>query len=181
MHPEDKLKQIFADSLQTQQMSASLLAEHISSAALLMTQSLLSGGKLLCYGDGRASLIARQFCHNMLHGLHTPRPALPALLLDDVAGPVHMLNALGQHNDILLLASFDGEGERIAAAIETAQQRELHLVALTARNGGHTANVLRHHDIEIRIPADEDARILESQCVVVNCLCQLIDQQLLGQ
>ena len=54
------------------------------------------------------------------------------------------------------------------------------MIAVTGRDGGELATHLRPDDIEIRTPADNAARILENHRLVIHCLCDLIDLQLMG-
>jgi D-sedoheptulose 7-phosphate isomerase len=54
------------------------------------------------------------------------------------------------------------------------------IVALTGRNGGEMAKLLTLHDVELRVPSDSTARIQEVHLLIIHCLCDLVDQQLLG-
>lgn len=192
MHFHSTIKQNFLDNIQTQQMAVDMLSGAIESAARMITDSFLAGGKILACGEGAAALLAHQFCHTMLDCHHTPRPALPALSLNHVASAHNLcdnaeghyartLGALGESHDILLTISIDGDDTSIVDAIHTAQERGLAVLALTGMSGGRVADCLQAHDIEIRAPSDNRGRILETQFLVVNCLCELIDRQLLGQ
>ncbi len=182
MNLHDSINRIFTDNRQTQQMAVAMLSDAIANAALLITQSLLSGGKVLCHGNGMAALIAQQFGHNMLAGQHAPRPALPAIVLDgSTVVATRSLSALSQHHDILLLSSLDSNDSSTHDLVDTAHTRELHIIALTGGAGEGLSELLRPHDIEIRVPADNMARTMECQHLIVNCLGELIDQQLLGQ
>jgi D-sedoheptulose 7-phosphate isomerase len=40
-------------------------------------------------------------------------------------------------------------------------------------------SILKDTDIEIRVPSDSTARIQEVHLLVLHCICDLIDQQLL--
>ncbi|HWK55664.1 MAG TPA: hypothetical protein VNR18_14905, partial [Hyphomicrobiales bacterium] len=68
----------------------------------------------------------------------------------------------------------------VIEAIKVAQQRGLHVVALTGKNGGAMRELLRDTDIEICVPSDVTARIQEVHLLVIHCLCDLIDTQLFG-
>ncbi len=185
------IKQNFLDNIQTQQMAVDMLSDAIEQAARMITDCFLAGGKVLACGEGAAVLPAQQFCQTMLDCHQTPRPALPALSLPPVASDhglcetsgryARALSALGESHDLLLAVSIDGDGANVVDAIHTAQERGLGVLALTGMSGGRIADCLQAQDIEIRAPSDNRSRILETQCLVVNCLCELIDQQLLGQ
>ena len=51
---------------------------------------------------------------------------------------------------------------------------------MPGRDGGELARRLFPDDIEIRVPADSTARIQEVHSLVIHCLCDLIDRELLG-
>ncbi|MEJ1415807.1 MAG: phosphoheptose isomerase, partial [Candidatus Sedimenticola sp. (ex Thyasira tokunagai)] len=48
------------------------------------------------------------------------------------------------------------------------------------RDGGRLAGILQPNDIELRVTSDDSARIQEIHLLTIHCLCDLIDQQLLG-
>jgi D-sedoheptulose 7-phosphate isomerase len=53
------------------------------------------------------------------------------------------------------------------------------VVALSGRDGGALAGLLRAADVEIRVPATVTARIQEVHILALHCLCELIDGELL--
>jgi D-sedoheptulose 7-phosphate isomerase len=57
----------------------------------------------------------------------------------------------------------------------------MHIIALTGREGGEMANLIRDDDIEIRVPGWRTARIQEVHIMIIHSLCDLVDRQLLGQ
>jgi D-sedoheptulose 7-phosphate isomerase len=54
------------------------------------------------------------------------------------------------------------------------------VVALTGARGGRLTAVLRDTDVHICVPHDHPARILEVHQLVLHCLCDGVDAQLLG-
>ena len=89
--------------------------------------------------------------------------------------------ALGRPGDVLLAISTSGNSGNVLAAIETAHARDMHVVALTGKNGGKIAKLLGPGDIEIRVPAERTARIQEVHLLAIHCLCDGIDCSLLGE
>jgi len=57
----------------------------------------------------------------------------------------------------------------------------MNVVALTGREGGQAAHLMQNQDIEIRVTHWTTARIQEVHIMIIHSLCDLIDQQLLGQ
>ena len=82
---------------------------------------------------------------------------------------------------MLLACSTSGNSENVLRAIATAHSRGLKVVALTGRDGGAIARSLNPEDIEVRVPADRTCRIQEVRLLVIHCLCDLIDDAILGK
>ncbi len=185
----------FQESISTKQMAADLLAEPIARAAQNMTQCLLNGNKILSCGNGGSAGDAQHFSSEMLNRFEMERPGLPAIALTTDSSTItsiandysyeqifsKQITALGQSGDILLAISTSGNSGNVNKAIEAAHDREMMVVALTGRQGGELANKLAAEDVEIRVPAESTARIQEVHLLVIHCLCDLIDHQLLGQ
>lgn len=55
------------------------------------------------------------------------------------------------------------------------------VIALTGRDGGALAPLLRETDLELRIPSGSTARIQEMHLLLTHCLCDQIDHQLFGE
>ncbi len=184
----------FQESISTKQMAADLLAEPIARAAQSMTQCLLNGGKILSCGNGGSAGDAQHFSSEMLNRFEMERPGLPAIALTTDSSTItsiandysyeqifsKQITALGQSGDILLAISTSGNSGNVNKAVEAAHDREMMVVALTGRQGGELANKLAAEDVEIRVPAESTARIQEVHLLVIHCLCDLIDHQLLG-
>ena len=65
-------------------------------------------------------------------------------------------------------------------AVEAAHEREMTCVALNGRNGGELVSVLSGNDVNICVSDSSTARIQEVHGIIIHCLCDLIDYQLLG-
>lgn len=185
----------FQESISTKQMAADLLAEPIARAAQSMTQCLLNGGKILSCGNGGSAGDAQHFSSEMLNRFEMERPGLPAIALTTDSSTItsiandysyeqifsKQVSALGQSGDILLAISTSGNSGNVNKAVEAAHDRDMLVIALTGRQGGDLADRLSLEDVEIRVPAESTARIQEVHLLVIHCLCDLIDHQLLGQ
>ena len=55
------------------------------------------------------------------------------------------------------------------------------VITLNGRDGGLLANHLGPEDIEIRINAENSAKIRELHLLILHCFCDLIDKSLFGQ
>jgi D-sedoheptulose 7-phosphate isomerase len=190
-----RIKQNFHDSINTKQLAADLLAEPLATAAQMITQCLLGGGKILSCGNGGSAGDAQHFSSEMLNRFEMERPGLPAVALTTDSSTLtsiandysydqvfsKQVSALGQQGDILLAISTSGNSANVNRAIEAAHEREMQVIALSGKQGGDMASLLTADDIEIRVPSDSTARIQEVHLLAIHCICDLVDHQLLGQ
>ncbi len=172
----------------------SSLCELIEFASQKIVESLINDKKILACGNGGSAGDAQHFSSEMLNRFERERPALPAialttdtLTLTSIANDYHFdqvyakqIRALGQPGDILLVYSTSGNSSNIVNAITAAHDKDIHIIALTGKDGGTVASILKESDIEIRVPSVSTARIQEVHLLITHCLCDLIDQQLFG-
>ena len=184
----------FQDSISTKQLAADVLAEPISRAAQTVTQCFLDGGKILSCGNGGSAGDAQHFSSEMLNRFEMERPGLPAIALTTDSSTVtsiandydyslifsKQVTALGQAGDILLAISTSGNSGNVNQAIDAAHDREMNVIALSGKSGGDMTSHLSLNDIEIRVPSESTARIQEVHLLVIHCICDLVDHQLLG-
>lgn len=191
---EERTRQHFEDSIAVKRSSL-VLAPRIAAAARLMTRSLLEDGKILSCGNGGSAADAQHFSSELLNRFELERPGLPAVALTTDSSTLTSISndysfveifakqvrALGSPGDVLLAISTSGNSENVVRAIRAAHERGVRVVALTGRDGGSVAASLKPDDIEIRVPAERTCRVQEVHLLVIHCLCDLIDCELLGQ
>ena len=194
MNLTEAVQKNFAESIETLIEAENRLSTLISQGAELIVNRLLKGGKVLSCGNGGSAAEAQLFVSQMLNRFERERPGLPAIALttdcatitsiasdydyDEIF--VKQIHALGHAGDLLLAISTDGESDSVNAAIEAAQEGEMRVLALSGDQGGRMAGLLRNQDLEIRVPSVKRSRIQETHLFIIHCLCDLIDQQLLG-
>lgn len=190
----DRVHAHFGESAQLCVAAADAQSETICRAAERIVHCLIGGSRVLCCGNGSSAADGQYFALQMQHRFDRERPGLPALaltgdgmLLTALAASAgcdglfaHQINALGQPGDLLLLFSSHGNTASVVAAVDMAHERQMSIIALTGSDGGEVARRLGETDLEIRAPAQAKARILENHRLVVHCLCDLIDLQLMG-
>jgi D-sedoheptulose 7-phosphate isomerase len=164
-------------------------------AATLMIQALLSDRKILACGNGGSAADAQHFSSELLNRFERDRPGLPAIALStDTSALTSIANdydfdevfakpvrALGQPGDVLLAITTSGNSPNVLRAVEAAHERNMAVVALNGREGGELASMLTGNDVNLCVRAHSTARIQEVHGLVIHCLCDLIDYQLLGQ
>src|SRR5918993_2298646 len=142
---EKRVHTHFADSARLKAESAAVLAPHIARAARAMTDCLLADGKILSSGNGGSAADAQHFAAELVGRFERERPELPAIalttdtsLMTAVANDYSFeqvfaksVRALGSKGDVLLAISTSGNSGNVIAAIEAAQSRDMHVVAMT--------------------------------------------------
>lgn len=188
------VQQLFSDSIQTKIKAADILAEPIVTAAKMLVDSLLADRKILLCGNGGSAADAQHFSAELLNRFEKERPSLPAIALTTDTSTLtsiandyafeqvfaKQIRALGQPGDTLIAITTSGNSPSILEAVEAAQRQQVKVIALTGKQGGRLASLLTEQDVEIRIPADNTARIQETHILVLHCLCDLIDRHLFG-
>ena len=189
-----RITKSFHDSINAKQLAADVLAEPISQSAKIVTQCFMNGGKILACGNGTSASNAQIFSSKMLHRFEMERPGLPAISLTTDSSTItsiandhnymqvfsKQVTALGHPGDVLLAISTSGNSENIAAAVSAAHNKDMTVIVLSGKSGGEIATLLSSNDIEIRVPSESTARIQEVHLLVIHCICDLIDHQLLG-
>lgn len=190
----DRIQQHFSDSIQTKIAAAEHMPALIEEAGKIMVRALLDGHKILSCGNGGSAADAQHFSAELLNRFEVERPSLPAIALTtdtstltSISNDYHFnevfskqIKALGQAGDVLLAISTSGNSPNLLQAIQAAHDRHLQVIALTGRQGGEMAKLLRDTDIELRVPAQATTRIQETHILIIHCLCDYIDQQLFG-
>jgi D-sedoheptulose 7-phosphate isomerase len=195
VNPMERIRQIMLEGIQIKQDSIEQLSPLIVEAAQYMAHCLLNDHKVLACGNGGSAAEAQHFTSEMLNRFEMERPGLPAIsLTTDTATLTSIANdyqyseifskqirALGQPGDILFALTTSGESPNMLQAIEAAHDRDLRVILLSGRDGGQAGRLLIDGDVELRVPSWSTARIQELHLVLIHCLCDLIDRQLLGQ
>ncbi len=190
----DRVNETINSSVQIQLDLQHRVANPIAKAAELVVTRLLEGGKILTCGNGSSASNAQHMSSTLLNRFEQERPGLPAIALnansptltaiandydyDEVFAK--QIRTLAHPGDILLCITTSGDSENICAAIDAAHERDMLVIALSGGDGGRLSQQLRAQDIEICIPSESTARIMEMHLLAIHCLCDLIDLQLLG-
>jgi len=190
-----RIRAHFADSAQLKLAAAEALAPAVARAAELLTQCLLGDGRILACGNGGSAADAQHFAAEMIGRFERERPELPAIslatdtsILTAVANDysyeqifAKQVRALGAAGDALLAISTSGNSANVIAAVDAAHDREMRVVALTGKGGGRIGAMLAPADVHLCVPHDRTARIQEVHLLMIHCLCDAIDNTLLGE
>ncbi len=189
-----RINRHFTDSAEVKLKAMEVLAAPLSKAGQLMASSLENGGKILACGNGGSAGDAQHFSAELLNRFEMERAPLAAVALTtdsstltSIANDYHydevfskQVTGLGREGDVLLAISTSGNSPNVLRAIEAAHDRGMKVVALTGKNGGKMAGLLRDDDINLCVPSDSTARIQEVHLICLHCICDAIDCLLLG-
>lgn len=192
---EQRIQTHFFESADLQYQAAEVLGRPIAEAAQALVAGLTAGGRVLVAGLGPAAALAQLAAVALTGRFERDRPGLAALALgaDAVALAAlateggfdtvlsRQVDTLGQPGDLLLLLDVDGDAPALCAAVQAAQGKDMTVIALTGRTGGALRALLGETDVLVAVPHERRARVLEVQLLVLHCLCDAIDLQLLGE
>jgi D-sedoheptulose 7-phosphate isomerase len=179
---EQRIQQQFFDSADLKYQTAEMLVRPIADAAAAMVGAITGGGKVMVAGFGSAATLAAYLATAFVGRFERERPPLPAVALGHELAADKQLQALGHPGDVLLLLDAgDGGGIAAKVAIAAAHGKEMTVVLLAGPSGLAAAGPLAETDVAIVVPHDRAARVLELQLLVLHCLCDAVDLQLMGE
>lgn len=184
----------FHESAELKIQAASVLAQPIAQAVELMFLALSNGNKILACGNGGSAADCQHFAAELVGRFERERFPLPALALTTDTSILtavgndysfqdifaKQVQAFGQSGDVLLALSTSGNSANVQAAVETALERDMRVVALTGKGGGVIGKLLTEADVHICVPHDRTARIQEVHLLTIHCICDGIDAALFG-
>lgn len=189
---EARLRAHFEASIQAKRDTLAAALPAVSRAATLLADGLRAGGKVLSCGNGGSAGDAQHFAAELTGRFERERPGMPGIALTvDTSALTAIANdysfervfskqveALGRAGDVLLAISTSGNSPNVLKAIEAAQRQGMRVVALTGRDGGRMAAMMRADDVELRAASAVTARVQEVHILFLHCLCDAIDEML---
>jgi D-sedoheptulose 7-phosphate isomerase len=186
-----RIQQHFIDSADLQYQAAEPLVKPVEAGVQALLACVTSGGKVLVAGWGGTAASAPYFASLFVGGFERERPELAALALNAEGAAwttlpddqilARQVRALGHMGDVLMVLTASGEEVALLQAVRAAHERDMTVIALTGKGGGALAKLLRETDVHVCVPHDRAARIREVQQLVLHCLCDGVDAQLLGE
>ena len=175
-----RIQQQFCDGADLKFQCAETLARPIAEAAAALLAALTSGGKVMVCGGGAGAVLAQHMARLFTGQFERDRPPLAALALSlEPAMQAQQLRALGLPGDVLLYID-DGEGHS-SAVVSAAQAKDMTIVVLAGRGAAAFGELLAETDVLVAVPHERPARVIELQLLVLHCLCDAVDFQLLGE
>ena len=191
---KQRILEHFQESAELKIQASSVLAQPIAEAIELMFTALSNGNRILACGNGGSAADRQRFAARLIGRFERERLPLSAIALSTDSSVLtaigneygfheiyaKQVQAIGQAGDVLLAISTSGDSANVVAAVESALERDMRVVALTGQDGGMLASLLTDVDVHISVPHQRSARIQEIHLLIIHCLCDGIDVALFG-
>jgi D-sedoheptulose 7-phosphate isomerase len=177
---EQRIQQQFFDSADLLNRVADTMARPVAEAATALGGAITPGTKVLVCGGGHAAPLAPHFARLFAGRFERERPPLAALAIGMHPGlqPAQEVRALGLPGDVLLF--IDDADADSTAVINAAQGKDMTIVVLAGRSASAFGELLAETDVLVAVPHERAARVAELQLLVLHCLCDAVDFQLMG-
>ena len=156
-----------------------------------ITDTLVSGHRVLLFGNGGSAADAQHIAAELLGRFCTERRALPAMALtsntsvltavsndyDFTSVFARQIEAHGRAGDVAIGISTSGTSPNVVRGIEVARSLGLYTVALTGADGGDLQTIAEEC---ICVPSTDTPRIQEAHILIGHLLCEWVEQAMLG-
>ncbi len=190
---QERVAAHFSESIEAKQQAAQVLVEPTAEAAQLLLQCLMNDGKILVCGNGGSAADAQHFAAEMTGRFEKERMELAAVALTTDTSALtaigndygfdhifsKQVRALGRAGDVLIGISTSGNSGNVIEAMKAAHERDMHVIAMTGRDGGKMAAMLKDNDVLLNVPHPRTARIQENHILLIHAMCDCIDTMLL--
>ena len=161
----------------------------ITRAADVLHKCLVSGNKILLFGNGGSAADAQHVAAEFVCRFSGDRIPLPAIALTTDTSALTAIGndygfnqvfarpvaALGRRGDVAIAISTSGRSPNVLAGVETAREKGLTTIGLTGGDGGLLAAAV---DVCILVPATSTARIQECHLAIEHVLCEMVESLL---
>lgn len=178
------------ESIKVKQLTIQKCMDSILSAAQLIVNTFLSGGKVLLCGNGGSAADCQHMATEFVNTLDKNffRPTLPAFALTTDSSVMtsfsndfgfdgvfeRQVQGLGKQNDLLIGISTSGNSKNVIRAVKAAKTLKMHTLALTGSRG----ELQKIADVAVCIPSSNTQYIQESLLSVEHILCELVEHYL---
>jgi D-sedoheptulose 7-phosphate isomerase len=185
----EKIKQIALESIETKRGFFDSQGEKVAVAADIVIESLVSGGKLMIFGNGGSAADAQHIAAELVNRLGRDHPPIAAIalttdtsILTSVANDFsfdhlfeRQLLAIGRRGDVALAISTSGNSPNVLQAVRAAQKTGIKTIGLTGKGGGELAGMC---DLALIVESDSTQRVQETHITIGHILCELIEDAL---
>jgi D-sedoheptulose 7-phosphate isomerase len=189
------LRTHFEEGIELRKRMAQTMPADIVKAGEGIAAAVRAGHKVLSCGNGGSAADSQHFAAEMVGRFERERAGLPGIALTtDTSALTAIANdydfdrvfsrqveALGQEGDFLLAISTSGNSKNVIEAIKAAHAKNLSVIALTGRDGGAMAKMLRPRDFHLNVAHPRTMRVQEIHLLAIHCLCEVVDNVIFGE
>ena len=179
----------FARHISVAQATVAKLEPLFLRLVTLAAATLVSGGKLIFFGNGGSAADAQHLAAELTIRYHVDRRALAAVALgadgvlltaagNDIGFEqifARQIEALGRPGDLAIALSTSGRSRNIINGLHAARAGGLSAAALGGGDGGDLAGIA---DPVLLVPASETCRIQEMHITLGHMLCAALEREL---
>lgn len=154
-----------------------------------ITQSFLSGGKLILFGNGGSAGDAQHIAAEFIGKYGFQRRSLPAIALTTNTSSLtalgndfgfekifsRQIEGLASINDVIIAISTSGNSANVIEAIKLAKKNKIKTIGMTGRSGGQMTPLI---DLLIKVPSSNTQHIQESHIMIGHILVDLVESRL---
>lgn len=170
--------------------SATALADAADAAGNALVRAVLTGKKILCFGNGGSATQASHMAGELIGRFKETRRPYAAIALGADMGAVtciandfgfgalfeRQVEGLATHGDVAIGLSTSGTSENVVRGLAMARLRGAVTIAMTGEKGVAKGTV----DHILAVPSSITAHIQEVHLLLLHAWCVEIDAQVLG-
>src|SRR5688500_838284 len=185
----------FDEAAELKRRMAGTLAPQVARAGTALAEALRAGKKALACGNAGSAADSQHFAAEIVGRFERERPGMPAIALTvDTSALTAIANdydfdrvfsrqveALGQPGDVLLGISTSGNSKNVIEAIKAAHAKGMVVIALTGRDGGAMAKMLRAGDHHLNAGHQRTMLVQEVGLLAIHCVGEVGENLIFGE
>ena len=191
---QSRIEATINDSVDVKRRLAEECSEDILRCGELLAQAAIDDGLIMLCGNGGSAADSQHIAAELVVRLRSSveRRAIGAMALTVdssilTAGGndygfeqvfARQVEAYGREGDVLIAISTSGNSENVIAAVEQANEDEIHTIGLLGGDGGELKDLV---DDFVLVPSDVTARIQECHILIGHLWCEMIEEAVLNE
>ena len=185
----ERIRQLARQSIETKRAFFDSHSDDVARAAHMIVAAVLSGGKILIFGNGGSAADAQHIAAELVNRLNYDRPPIPAIALTTDTSILtsvgndssfdelfeRQLRALGGAGDVAIAISTSGNSPNVLRAVAAARELGIITIGLAGRSGGKLAGEV---DLALTVEAESTQHIQETHITIGHILCDIIEDAL---
>tara|TARA_B100001057_G_scaffold45658_1_gene40756 strand:+ start:1396 stop:1956 length:561 start_codon:yes stop_codon:yes gene_type:complete len=162
----------------------------VQKASNMLINTIKRGNSIFWFGNGGSASQANHLSAELVGGmfkekkspfnsicLNTDTAFITAWSNDDTFDHIftRQLNAIANHNDLIIMLSTSGNSKNIINAAKYASQNKLKSISLTGNDGGELKKL---SNLNINIADNSTQRIQEMHIIIGHIICELVETSL---